>query len=263
MSRAILTYHSIDDSGSPISIAPTVFSRHVAWLASGAVSVEPLAALLTGPTRTSDGRHRVALTFDDAFANFTTRAWPQLHAHGLPATVYVVTGHVGGTNRWGDRDAPGIPVLPLAAWDALARCADEGAEIGAHSHTHPSLASLSAAAVGDELDECLAHLATRLGCRPQSFAYPYGHRSDVAEREVAARFHVACTTEHRALGDADSTHHVPRLDMWYFQAPGALDAWGGRRWASRIAVRRAARAVRQRLARFGAVPPQRGTKGVS
>ena len=29
--RAILTYHSIDASGSPISCAPDAFGRHVSW----------------------------------------------------------------------------------------------------------------------------------------------------------------------------------------------------------------------------------------
>ena len=30
--RAVLMYHSIDDSGSPISIAPAVFAEHVQWI---------------------------------------------------------------------------------------------------------------------------------------------------------------------------------------------------------------------------------------
>ena len=37
--RAILTYHSIDESGSPISVDPDAFRRHVRWLASGRVRV--------------------------------------------------------------------------------------------------------------------------------------------------------------------------------------------------------------------------------
>ena len=34
--RGILTYHSVDPSGSPISIDEKAFRAHVAWLASGA-----------------------------------------------------------------------------------------------------------------------------------------------------------------------------------------------------------------------------------
>ena len=39
--RAVLTYHSIDDSGSPISVRRDAFQRHVKWLASGQVAVAP------------------------------------------------------------------------------------------------------------------------------------------------------------------------------------------------------------------------------
>lgn len=263
MSRAVLTYHSIDDSGSPISIAPAAFERHVAWLASGEVSVEPLPALLAGGAVTADGRHRVALTFDDAFANFTTTAWPRLRDHGLPVTVYVVTGHVGGTNRWGDREVPGIPVLPLASWEALARCLDEGAELGAHSHTHPSLPALAPAAICDELETCLAGLTSRLGRRPVTFAYPYGHLSETVVDQVAPRFQAACTTEHRPVTTRDSMHRLPRLDMYYFQAPEGLAGWGSLSWRTRIAVRRTARRVRRTLAGSGPEQPKSSVKGVS
>ena len=43
--RAILTYHSIDESGSPISISRRDFRRHIEWFASGAVQVLPLDVL--------------------------------------------------------------------------------------------------------------------------------------------------------------------------------------------------------------------------
>jgi hypothetical protein len=33
--RALLTDHWIDCSGSPISVAPQAFNRHVTWLMSG------------------------------------------------------------------------------------------------------------------------------------------------------------------------------------------------------------------------------------
>ena len=44
--RAILTYHSIDDSGSLISVAPAVFRSHVQWLTSGRVRALSLEDLI-------------------------------------------------------------------------------------------------------------------------------------------------------------------------------------------------------------------------
>jgi hypothetical protein len=47
--RAILTYHSIDDSGSPISVDRAAFREHVTFLASGAVRVTDIAGVLAQP----------------------------------------------------------------------------------------------------------------------------------------------------------------------------------------------------------------------
>jgi len=107
--RAILTYHSIDSSGSPISVSPSAFRAHVRWLASGAVRVLPLDELVSA----GDDEDAVAITFDDGFENFATEAAALLAQHGLPSTVFVVPEHVDGTNAWGGSDAPGIPTLPL------------------------------------------------------------------------------------------------------------------------------------------------------
>ena len=93
--RAIITWHSVDPSGSPISVPQEVFRRQLAWLASGhvrVVSVPELRAL-------SDTTNAAALTFDDGFANFATEAMPLLHERGLPATLFIVTDHVGSDNR--------------------------------------------------------------------------------------------------------------------------------------------------------------------
>ena len=113
--RAILTYHSIDDSGSPISVSRQSFARHMEFLSDADLDVVPLAALVR--TR-SPKRDAVALTFDDGFANFMDEAVPHLRAHDFPSTVFVVTGHVGGTNSWGGSVVQGIPNLPT---DGLGR----------------------------------------------------------------------------------------------------------------------------------------------
>jgi peptidoglycan/xylan/chitin deacetylase (PgdA/CDA1 family) len=214
-------------------------------LASGAVAVEPLQTLVRDPRPTIDGRHRVALTFDDAFSNFVTTAWPRLRAAGLPATVFVVSGHVGGTNRWGNQPAPGIPVLPLASWDALAACVAEGVEVGAHSRSHARLSRLAPPALVDEIAGSGRDVAARLGRAPLAFAYPYGDFSEAVVARVAAVYPLACTTDYRQVEVRDSVHRLPRIDMFYFQAPHALDDWGTPSCLRRIAARRRLRGLRR------------------
>ena len=211
--RAILTYHSIDDSGSPISVDRAAFREHVAFLASGAVRVTDIAGVLAQP----EDAQAVALTFDDAFANFATEAWPLLRDRGLPATLFVVSGHVGGTNAWGGREQAGIPTLPLLDWDDLGRLAEEGVTLGAHSRTHPDLRGTDDAALEDELAGSAEVIAARTGRRPEAFAYPYGAHDTRVASAAAAAYRFACTTDLRPLGRNEATSLLPRLDACYLR----------------------------------------------
>jgi peptidoglycan/xylan/chitin deacetylase (PgdA/CDA1 family) len=202
--RAVLTYHSIDDSGSPISVDPDAFERHIRWLVSGNVQVTTLADLAAYPA----DAHAVALTFDDAFENFATHAAPLLAVYGLPATVFVVTDHVGKTNAWNGRTASGIPTLPLLKWAALERLVAAGITLGAHTRTHRRLTHLDAAAIEDEIAGSADCLRRRFGVAPQAFAYPYGAVTQAASDGISER---------PAL--------IPRLDMYYYRAAGRLEAW--------------------------------------
>lgn len=239
--RGILTYHSVDPSGSAISIDEDAFRRHVAWLASGAVRVTTLADLLA----LGDQEDAVAVTFDDGFANFRATAWPPLRDHGLPVTLFVVTGHVGGTNAWGGREAPGIPTLPLLDWHALGRLAQEGVTLGGHGRTHTDLRGLDDAALADELEGCAAELAARTGAPPTAFAYPYGAENVRVRQAAARRYAHAVTTELRALRGVEAPHALPRLDVYYLQARGRLEGWGGAAFRRYLWLRSGARRFRQ------------------
>jgi peptidoglycan/xylan/chitin deacetylase (PgdA/CDA1 family) len=242
--KAILTYHSIDPSGSPISVDADAFRAHVRWLAAGAVQVVTIPELMRLP----HDADAVALTFDDAFANFASEAAPRLADHGLPATLFVVTDHVGGTNAWGGVESRGIPTLPLLGWDALGRLAERGVTLGAHTRTHPHLTTLGAAARRDEIEGSAARLERETGVRPTTFAYPYGDADEAVAADAAASCAWAVTTEMRALGSAERPHLLPRLDMFYLRAPGRLESWGTPRFRRRLWLRARARGVRRRLA---------------
>jgi peptidoglycan/xylan/chitin deacetylase (PgdA/CDA1 family) len=243
--RAILTYHSIDPSGSPISLDRETFARHVAFLSSGRVRVLALDELLAAP----ESPDALALTFDDGFANFATDAWPRLRDAKLPATLFVPTQRVGGDNRWKHRDEPGIPTLPLLGWDELAKLASEGLVLGAHSRSHAHLDRVSAQQLHDEVEGAFRDLADRVAAPPRAFCYPYGDFNELVERAVAERYPFACTTEHDALGPAPAPHRLPRLDAYYFQAPGTLEAFGAAPFRSRVFLRRQARKLRRWIAR--------------
>jgi peptidoglycan/xylan/chitin deacetylase (PgdA/CDA1 family) len=244
--RAILTWHSIDPSGSAISVPRDVFRRQVAWLASGRARVVSVETLLTMPADAD----AVALTFDDGFANFETEAAPLFAEHRLPATVFVVAGQVGRDNGWpGSSDA--VPRLPLMDWEALGRIQRGGISIGAHTWSHPRLPALDAPAVEEELARSADEIGRRLGRRPAGFAYPYGARNAHVSDAVAARYEWACTTEFRALASADSRQALPRLDAWYLRSPRLLEAWGTARFRAWVWARRQGRVLRQTVSDLG------------
>jgi peptidoglycan/xylan/chitin deacetylase (PgdA/CDA1 family) len=243
--RAILTYHSIDASGSVISVSPAVFEDHLRAIAQRRIEVVTLTELLRLP----DSRDAVALTFDDAFTNFDTEAWPRLKARGFPATLFVPTRFVGRSNQWAELPGGGMPALPILDWSRLARLQEEGVRLGAHSRTHADLRTLDGGALAGEIEGSVEDVARETGQRPDSFAYPYGFWSRRAADAVRAAGLYGCTTELRLLDRRDDGGLLPRLDAYYLNGPARLDLFG--RWSFRtyVRLRGSVRAVRGRLNR--------------
>jgi peptidoglycan/xylan/chitin deacetylase (PgdA/CDA1 family) len=246
--KAILAYHSIDDSRSPISLTARGFEAQLDWLASNDVRVVGLTDLLALP----DGDGAVALTFDDGFASFGAEAWPRLRERGLPATLFVVTGRVGKSNRWSGSGFLPVPEMPLLDWRALEALVAEGVEIGAHTRTHPDLRTISGPELEDEVVGAAGEIEERLGVAVRSFAYPYGVLSPAATAAVRTRFDAACTTEFRALRRVEDPCLLPRLDAFYFQSAGSRLPWGSAALGGYVRLRAGIRTVRPLLHRLAA-----------
>jgi peptidoglycan/xylan/chitin deacetylase (PgdA/CDA1 family) len=128
----------------------------------------------------------VVLTFDDAYADLAEHAFPTLRRYGFGATVFVVTGRVGGSNDW---DAHrGVPRAPLLDHAAMSTWRHNGIEFGAHSRTHCSFDDVPAATAIDEIEGSRADLESLLGAPVRTFAYPYGIRPPVAAAAAAKTF---------------------------------------------------------------------------
>jgi peptidoglycan/xylan/chitin deacetylase (PgdA/CDA1 family) len=246
--RAILTYHSVDESGSPISVSGAAFEAHRRWLTSGAIRNTSLAGILSSP---DDGQHEVAVTFDDGVANIRTPLELLLDA-GIKPTVFVVTGHVGGTNAWGGRDHPGIPRLPLLTWDELGDLSRRGVAIEAHSRTHPSLTGLSSTELEEELGGCSDDLLKHLGVRATAVAYPYGYLNPVVVTCAARWFAHGVTTEMAPLATNSQSMLLPRLDMYYYREPRAIESWGSSGFKVRLNLIALRRRIKAAMTRRGA-----------
>ncbi len=235
--KATLTYHSLDDSGSAISVAPRIFAQHLAWLTSGRIRVLSLDQLIA---HADDSTDAVAVTFDDGFLN-GREAIEQLRAHGLPVSLFIVSGCIGGTNAWGGKPQRGIPTLPLLGWGDLERLVAAGAAVEAHTRSHTALTALSESALDEELGGCQNELHARLGTRSSHLAYPYGEVNDTVEARVGTYFRYGHTTELRFMTNSDAALRMPRLDMYHLSRPGLTRSVGhARLHATRRVVRHAA-----------------------
>jgi peptidoglycan/xylan/chitin deacetylase (PgdA/CDA1 family) len=244
--KAILTYHSIDGSGSVISVDSDTFRRHVEWLCTANVPVRPLSDLVD-----PECREGIALTFDDGFENFAAEAWPILRTYDLPATVFVVRDWVGRDNGWDSEDLR-IPRLPLMSWSTLAELASEGVDLGGHSCAHSDLRQLDGDPLRVELEACRDAIVRETGAVPSAFAYPYGQYETGTVRAVAdAGYTLAVTTE-MALLDATPAAplELPRLDAFYLRPPGTLERWGTESFRRFVWFRAGARRVRKLLTRI-------------
>jgi peptidoglycan/xylan/chitin deacetylase (PgdA/CDA1 family) len=198
-----------------------------------------------------DEKDAVAITFDDGFLNFTSSGMPVLRHMGLPATIFVVSEAVGGTNAWGGRETPGIPTLALMRWQELEAAHTAGFEIGAHTRTHADLTTLSSAQVEDEIAGCVERIVAELGKRPRRFAYPYGAVNDAVAGTARSTFEQSVTTELRALGAGDDPALLPRLDAFYFRRAGQLEEWGSPSFRRRLWIRAQGRRVRELMTAGG------------
>lgn len=243
--RAILTYHSVDPSGSPVSLDPESFRDQMRWLAASDVEVVDVASLLEAPGETD----AVALTFDDGYRNFLTEAWPVLRELDLPATLFVVAGRVGEDNRWQGSGDPDVPELELLGWEELGRLAEEGVRLASHGMSHCRLPAAASDRVREELARSRTLIRERTGVDPAGFAYPYGAADTFSRQVAAANYDWACTTEHAPLEGHVAAHALPRLDTYYFRGGRSLEAFGTRRFRWRVRLRRWLRRSRAGLAR--------------
>ncbi len=112
-----------------------------------------------------------AVSFDDAWRDIGPGLTAFLETGGQ-ATVFVVADHAGGTAEWEDDEWS--RAQPLLSWAELRPLAAAGAEIGAHTCTHPALHKLDDAEQAREIGECRQTIEHELGCRPAGLAYPFG-----------------------------------------------------------------------------------------
>ncbi len=242
MSRAdwapVLLYHQVverlpDDDPHRNCVRADVFDAQLSWLSSRGFRSTTLQRL---GTALKDGSplppRSVVITFDDGYASNLEVAWPILQRHGFTATIFVVTGCIGGFNEF-DAGEASPPARMLSAGQVRALHA-AGVEIGSHTVTHPtSLCAVSEERLQDELVRSRGDLEALLDAPVTCFSYPHSQADGRVERAVgAAGYQAACA----GVGAAFRPLRLSRVDPASRAGVGleAMLQWRRLKWLARL-----------------------------
>ena len=213
----ILVYHQIDTAppkGAPfrgLYVSPAAFARQMALLkllGYHGMSMTDLQPYLRGE---KSGKV-VGITFDDGYLNNLTNALPALQKQGFTSTCYVVDGLLGQTNVW---DAQiGIAQTPLMTAEQLLQWQTGGQEVGAHTHEHVDLLTISELAAWKQIANSKPVLQNLLDKPVNHFCYPYGkfdERHSTMTKQ--AQYETATTTVRGRVTKATNLLTLPRVPV--------------------------------------------------
>jgi peptidoglycan/xylan/chitin deacetylase (PgdA/CDA1 family) len=243
----ILTYHSLDDSGSIVSTAPSLFTWQMEFLHRNGfhtVSLSHVAGWIDGGAPLPD--KAFVISFDDGYENIYTEAFPTLQAYGFTATVFLVTDYCGKLNNWPGHVSP-IGDQHLLCWAHALEMSRHGIELGSHTMTHPDLRTVSLETVEQEMRCSKATIEDHVGKPVPSFAYPYGRYSDSVKDIAKRHFAAACSSRLGNVSPDSDLHTLPRIDMYFLSRKFFVGLLTSRPLDFYLSIRHALRTVKDRF----------------
>lgn len=239
--RAVFMLHSIDDSGSVLSMTAAQLESLVHTIRAAGHRIVRLTDVLAA----RPDEDVIALTFDDGLSTLQTEAMPLLKRLDVQPTLFLTTGRVGLDNRWPGQSDLAV-ALPMMDWDGVEALYRAGWDVEGHTLTHPDLRTVS----DDQLEEELAlpkeHIKEHLGTAVTAFAYPYGYLDARVVSATARYYEAAVTTTMCALSSSImNRHRIPRLDTFYFRHQVAHRSFGTPVFGAYVRARRALRMLRR------------------
>ena len=234
--RAILTFHSIDSSGSVISFDAPLFEALISYLKKKCIPICDLDTLLE-----NEENEGVAITFDDGRRSIFQNAFPILRKYDVPSHLFLITvrGSVTLPNRPADS-----PHCEMLDWHEVEALSQAGVCVENHTHTHPDLRRVSEDQIAEECDQASAVITSRIGRRPKYFAYPFGYHNSMVRNITRDLFTGSFTTNLRMLGPREDPAALPRLDAYYLRANAAIRILDTRVMKFYLMLRKSLRAIR-------------------
>jgi peptidoglycan/xylan/chitin deacetylase (PgdA/CDA1 family) len=205
----ILMYHEIGDGPNALYVSEKNFRAQMHYLRSNGYKIVTMAEAHQMLVSKQIPAKVVVITFDDGYVSVYNRAWPVLQEYGFSATVYVCSSFPGLYN--------------YLTWDHIKVLHSGGVEIGSHSHTHPSLTTVSQTALAQEIAGSKQILEEKLGAKIDSFCYPCGAYNEQTPVVIKnAGYTSAVTVNFRKATSQDNSYLLPRIRVFKADSLGTF-----------------------------------------
>lgn len=170
----ILVYHHVaEDTPASTTVSPATFREHLEYLRDNnhpVIAMQTALEAVRNNEELPDGA--VVITFDDAFKNIYSNAFPLLQEFDAPFTIFAATDPIDqGFND-------------MLSWDQLREMQSWGATVANHSRDHDYMVRHNPRdnAWREQMAANIRHAQQRLEAElgddiPRWFAYPYGEYS--------------------------------------------------------------------------------------
>lgn len=216
----ILAYHSVHPRRTdPLSVHPDALERQLQWLLSRGHRFVSLQEYHAHYLR-EQTRGLAAVTFDDGYEDNFLHAFPILQRLNIPATIFLVSGLVGGR---GDDPSAALEARlgphPLLTWSQILEMQENGISFGSHTVTHPWLTRLPPETARREIAVSKVTLEARLGRSVSYFCYPAGHHDPVVTELVRAAGYAGAVVTPRAPGVQEGPFTLKRVGIYHHDTP--------------------------------------------
>lgn len=171
-SLVVLQYHHVSGTTPAItSISPTDFAAHMQYLSENNFNILSLDKAIRSLKSGKNIPHRaIAITFDDAYANLYTEAYPLLKRLDYSFTIFVATDLVGTNDTL------------YLTWKQLQEMSEHGALVVNHTQSHLHLLRMQPSEtqhqwlhrIETEITGAQQIIESYFVDAPKLFAYPYG-----------------------------------------------------------------------------------------
>jgi peptidoglycan/xylan/chitin deacetylase (PgdA/CDA1 family) len=193
----VLMYHNFGPApagGDPehLFVEVATFRAHLALLRKRgwrALSLDEFLATLNGAPAP---RKSYLITIDDGHESVLRDAAPILADAAVPSVLFVPPAVLGGPITWN----PAYAEEQLSAKSEIATLAGTTMEVGVHSWDHTRMLDMTTDELNLHVQRAREEVASMMGYRPRSFAYPFGThdlpaRQAIADAGYAVSFAVA------------------------------------------------------------------------